>query len=106
MNAPDEDSVDRPSRMVAPSGLTGREAADRAFRSMVKRLHCPGCGGAFTDAAVDWSDIWTEGRWDLLREMGQKERDGPCKLRCEQCGHRSWLDYFAGSVSSAEGGST
>jgi hypothetical protein len=101
MGASEEKQVDRSARMEVPSGLTGSQAADLAFRAMVKQLHCPSCGEGFTDGAVDWSDIWLEGRFDLLKQLGQKERDGPCKLRCERCGHRSWLDYFAQSVTSA-----
>jgi hypothetical protein len=88
-----------------PSGLRGTwEDADRQFREEVKGLHCPGCGAPFTDAAVDWSDIWFEGYSDLMTEKGWTIRDGPCKLKCERCGHRSWLNYFAWAVTSAEGG--
>jgi hypothetical protein len=93
-----------PSSNPCPSGVRGTFVdADREFREKVKRLHCPGCGAEFTDAAVDWSDIWWEGRFDLLKETGWQERDGPCKLKCERCGHRSWLDYFAWALTSAEG---
>ena len=33
-----------------------------AFREMVKWIPCPNCAEAFTDAAVDWGDAWSEGR--------------------------------------------
>lgn len=82
--------------------MTGREAADREFRAEVKQLSCPGCGEAFTDAAVDWSDIWWEGRCDLLKERGWTARDGMYKLRCERCGHRSWLQPFTMAVTSCK----
>ena len=85
--------------------LAGNHAdADKAFRDVVKSLLCPGCGQEFTDAAVDWSEIWWEGRFDLLHELGRTERDGPCKLKCERCGHRSWFNIFSKTVTSAERG--
>ena len=73
-----------------------------AFREMVKALHCPHCDLEFTDQAVEWGWAWCEGRRDLMHEQGQDERDGPFKLKCELCGHRSWLNYFSKSVTSAE----
>ena len=85
------------------STLTGsREDADREFREMVKALGCPSCQAKFTDHAVDWGDAWCEGRWDLLRESGKSERDGPFKLKCESCGRKSWFNVFKSSVASAE----
>lgn len=69
---------------------------------MVKSLVCPHCELEFTDFAVDWGDAWVEGRLDLMDEIGRQERDGPYKLKCELCGKRSWLNYFAKTVKSAE----
>ena len=57
----------------------------------------------FSDAALDWAEAWLEGRFDLMQEAGWQERDGPYKLRCELCGQRSWLNYFAWTVERAEG---
>lgn len=72
---------------------------ESAFRKAVKSHRCPGCELEFTDAAVDWGHAWCEGRHDLLVEQGCTERDGPFKLKCELCGHKSWCDYFDGSVA-------
>ncbi|MFO0959987.1 MAG: hypothetical protein U0800_21560 [Isosphaeraceae bacterium] len=85
-----------------PRIIATRADVEQAFRSMVKSLRCPGCNAEYTDDAIDWGDIWLEGRFDLLRETGKVERDGPAKLRCEACGHRAWLNSFEGSVRSAE----
>lgn len=94
----------RDEQKFRPSGLAASGAeVERAFREMVKSLACPGCGVEFTDHAVEWGDAWLEGRIDLLREEGWQERDGPYKLKCELCGHRSWLDYFERSVRSSDG---
>ena len=77
-----------------------REEVEKAFREMVTSLKCPTCHEGFTDFAVTWGDAWLEGRTDLLREEDRQERDGPFKLKCELCGSRSWLNYFAGTVTS------
>lgn len=79
-----------------------REEVDKAFADMIKTLHCPSCDLEFTDFAVEWGRAWYEGRLDLMAEHGWQERDGPFKLKCELCGHRSWLDYFAKTVRSVE----
>lgn len=79
-----------------------REDVERAFRARVRALRCPSCGAEFTDAALDWGAAWHEGRRDLMAERGWQERDGPYKLRCEGCGRRAWLNFFAWSVRSAE----
>ena len=79
-----------------------REEVEKTFREMVRSLKCPACHEKFTDFAIEWGDAWLEGRTDLLREEGQQERDGPFKLKCEICGSRSWLNYFEGTVTSAE----
>jgi hypothetical protein len=85
------------------SGLVATRAeVEASFREMVKSLRCPSCDLEFTDFALIWGDAWLEGRHDLMVEDGGQERDGPYKLKCELCGHRSWLNYFARSVSSAE----
>lgn len=75
---------------------------ENAFRDMVTAIQCPHCELEFTDFAVEWGRAWREGRFDLMEEHGWQERDGPFKLKCELCGKRSWLNYFAGSVTSAE----
>lgn len=75
----------------------------QAFRERIKTLHCPYCDVAYSDPALDWAEAWQEGRRDLMIENGWQERDGPYKLRCELCGHRAWLNYFAWSVRSVEG---
>lgn len=93
---------ERQSRL---SGLVATRAeVASSFHAMVKSLKCPNCDLEFTDFALTWGDAWCEGRRDMEFEQGALEcsRDGPYKLKCELCGHRSWLDYFAGSVSSAE----
>lgn len=82
--------------------MMGRDEVANAFRTMVKSLTCPHCELEFTDYAVDWGDAWVEGRLDLMAEEGWQERDGPYKLKCELCGKRSWLNYFAKTVTSAE----
>lgn len=82
--------------------VSARDDVDEAFREMVKELQCPGCELEFTDFAVEWGWAWCEGRRDLMTEEGWQERDGPFKLKCELCGHRSWLNYFSKSVKSAE----
>ncbi len=81
-----------------------REANAQAFRKEVKCIQCPTCHVEFTDFAVDWADAWSEGRTDLLFEQGilDGERDGPYKLKCELCGHKSWLSPFNSTVTSAE----
>jgi hypothetical protein len=66
---------------------------------MVKSLHCPECDLEFTDLAIEWAEAWQEGRMDLMAEEGTTERDGPYKIKCELCGCRSWINYFASSVS-------
>lgn len=81
---------------------TSREEVERAFRKMVKSLRCPSCGVEFSDWAVDWGEAWCEGRRDLLREQNSGERDGPYKVKCELCGHRSLIDYFRNEARSAE----
>jgi hypothetical protein len=96
-NKPREERHPRLSGLVAT-----RAEVEASFRAMVKSLHCPNCDLEFTDFALTWSDAWLEGRHDLIAEDGGQERDGPYKLKCELCGHRSWLNYFARSVSSAE----
>ncbi len=75
---------------------------ERVFSEMVKSIRCPNCDLEYTDYALEWGNVWCEGRRDRMREEGLQEHDGPYKLRCELCGHRSWLNYFARSVSSAE----
>lgn len=77
------------------------EEVDQAFRSMVKSLRCAYCQVEFTDWAIDWGHAWCEGRLDRLREEGVEERDGPFKVKCELCGHRSWVDYFGRRVRGA-----
>jgi uncharacterized C2H2 Zn-finger protein len=105
INKPGAEQAGEASPQPKLSGPIGTAAqADEQFSAKVRQLRCPDCGLEFTDAAVDWSDAWWEGRLDLLKALGRDERDGPCKLRCEKCGHRSWLDYFAWEVRSAEGG--
>lgn len=79
-----------------------RSEIDQAFRDMVTSLCCPACELEYTEFAVEWGRAWYEGRKDLMDEQGWQERDGPFKLKCELCGHRSWLNYFAKSVTSAE----
>jgi uncharacterized C2H2 Zn-finger protein len=76
--------------------------ADQAFRDLVTSLHCPACNEPFTDAATNWGFAWHEGRIDALREEGVQERDGPFKVKCEWCGHRSLIDYFKNTATSAE----
>lgn len=78
-----------------------REEVEQAFRALIKSLQCPECGLEFTDAACEWSDAWREGRRDVLAEEGTTERDGPCKIKCELCGCRSFVDYFAKTVQRA-----
>lgn len=93
------------ARQPRLSGLVATLAeVDASFRAMVKSLRCPSCELEFTDFALTWGEAWCEGRRDMEFEQGALEcsRDGPYKLKCELCGHRSWLDYFAGSVCSAE----
>jgi hypothetical protein len=82
--------------------MASRAEVEQAFRDMVTSLQCPACELEFTDFAVEWGRAWYEGRMDLMAEQSWQERDGPFKLKCELCGHRSWLDYFAKSVTSAE----
>lgn len=83
--------------------LAARAEVGLAFRETVKTLQCPACKQAFTDFAVNWVDAWREGRRDLAMAQGQYdgERDGPFKLKCEQCGQKSWLDYVERSVRRA-----
>jgi hypothetical protein len=78
---------------------------EKAFRSMVKSIRCPSCEVEFSDWAVDWGRAWAEGRRDRMRETGEDERDGPYQVKCELCGHRSWIDYFRRTARSAEGSS-
>lgn len=93
----------RDDRHLRPSGLVATRAeVEASFREMVKSLRCPNCDLEFTDFALTWGDAWLEGRHDLMAEDGGQERDGPYKLKCELCGHRAWLNYFAPSVSIAE----
>lgn len=82
--------------------MAHRDEIEQAFCDMVKSLQCPGCELEFTEYAVDWGFAWCEGRRDLMDEHGWQERDGPFKLKCELCGHRSWLNYFSKSITSAE----
>ena len=83
--------------------IVPRSEVKKAFRSLVKSLRCPSCEIEFTDWAVDWGDAWAEGRRDRMRETGNDERDSPYKVKCELCGHRSWIDYFRRAARSAEG---
>jgi hypothetical protein len=82
--------------------IVTREESEKAFREMVKSLRCPSCGVEFSDLAVDWGESWSEGRRDLLRELQRDERDGPYKVKCELCDHRSLIDYFRREAKSAE----
>jgi hypothetical protein len=82
--------------------MSSAEEIKRAFRNRVKECKCPHCEMEFTDAAVDWGDAWYEGYRDSFRLRGSDIRDGPCKLRCELCGGRSWYDIFGGRVTPAE----
>ena len=84
------------------SGLSASAAeVAAAFRNMVKQIACSHCSEPFTDGAVDWSDAWREGRRDTMLEFDAQERDGPCKISCEHCDKRSWINYFAGTASTA-----
>jgi len=99
--------VEQHNEAIGDHGLPTGDSANPGdvhaeWRAMVKSLRCPGCDLEFTDFAVDWGDAWMEGRIDLMNEQDWQERDGPYKLKCELCGHRSWLDYFNSSVRSAE----
>lgn len=85
---------------LKPSGLSATaEEVFAAFRAMVIGISCPHCAEPFTDAAVDWGDAWCEGRRDTLAECDTQERDGPYKVKCELCGERSWINYFAETAS-------
>ncbi len=87
---------------IKPSGLSADvEKVNASFRAMVKRIACPHCAEPFTDGAVDWGDAWTEGRFDLLRESGTSECDGPVKVKCEWCDEKSWINYFAETATKA-----
>ncbi len=82
--------------------MVTRQEIEAAFRERVKSIVCPNCELEFTDFAVDWGNAWLEGRLDLMNENGWQERDGPYKIKCELCGKRFWLDYFAWTVTSVE----
>ena len=85
---------------LIPSGLSATAAeVDVVFREMVKRIRCPHCSEPFTDAAVDWNDAWCEGRRDTMADLELQERDGPCKVKCELCEERSWINYFSETAS-------
>lgn len=71
---------------------------------MIKAIPCPSCGVEFSDFAVEWGEAWSEGRRDCLRELGPQERDGPHKVKCELCGERAFINYFANTASRAEPG--
>nr|CAA9264449.1 hypothetical protein AVDCRST_MAG63-2604 [uncultured Armatimonadetes bacterium] len=87
---------------MSASTSANSDPAEESFRRMIRSLDCPFCGLGYTDHAVDWGWAWSEGRADALREQGRDERDGPFKLKCELCGKRAWLNYFAKTVTSAE----
>lgn len=93
-------SKDKLESDMQPSGTAAQVHA--AFHQAIKTLHCLECGMEFTDYAGDWGDAWLEGRFDLLKEDGQTERDGPIKVRCELCGQRHWYNYFSGTVVRAD----
>jgi hypothetical protein len=86
---------------LKPGGLSATAAeVEAAFREMVKRIPCPHCSEVFTDAAVDWTVAWCEGRRDTMAEFNTHERDGPCKVKCDICGERSWINYFDETAST------
>lgn len=70
------------------------EEIRRAFREKIKTLACPHCDTTYTDFACDWSEAWSEGRREAIRELGYDERDGPVKLKCELCGGAALTDVF------------
>ena len=86
---------------IKPSGLSAAEV-EAAFREMVKRIPCPHCSEPFSDAAVNWNDAWCEGRRDTMAELDLQERDGPCKVKCELCEERSWINYFTETASKTD----
>lgn len=92
-------NLDSVRLLVPPSLSTTVEELAASFRSMVKRIACPHCSNRYTDAAVDWGEAWSEGRRDRMAELGDQERDGPYKVKCELCGERGWIDYFAETAS-------
>lgn len=71
------------------------EEIHRAFRESIKTLSCPHCATDYTDYACDWSEAWSEGRREAIRELGHDERDGPVKLKCELCGGKALTDVFS-----------
>ena len=81
------------------------EDVSASFRAMLQSLECPNCKTNFTEWSCDWADAWHEGRRDLMRENGEQERDGPCKIKCELCGERSWVNYFSETVKLVSEGS-
>lgn len=87
---------------IRKSSVQGTAAEiEMAFRNTVKAKKCPHCEMEFTDFSIEWGDAWQEGRDDLMKESGLQERDGPCKLKCELCGGKSWFNYFNGIVTPA-----
>lgn len=87
---------DRPPRTA--------EDNERSHRELVKGLSCPACGANYTDRAFDWYLAWSEGRFDLLKELRLAERDGREKVRCEACGRRAWIGLFSDAVTLDESG--
>lgn len=79
-----------------------KQAEENQFREKFTALSCPDCGENYTDGALEWSRAWLEGRLDLMEENNWIQRDGPCKLKCEWCDARAWLNYFAWTVSKTE----
>lgn len=65
-----------------------------AFREKLKTLSCPHCDTAYTDFACDWSEAWSQGRREAIRELGHDERDGPIKLKCELCDGAALTNVF------------
>jgi hypothetical protein len=83
--------------------MTTREEVEASFALMLKGIACPECDRSYTDAAVQWSNAWHEGRRDLLEEIGSTERDGPLKIRCELCKSKAWINYFQQTASLIKG---
>jgi hypothetical protein len=70
----------------------------------IKAHVCPGCGAAFTNAALAWMDAWSEGYRDALLCLRVDQRDGPVKLKCAYCGLKVWYEVFSNTVTPAQDG--
>lgn len=79
-----------------------REEIEKSFHEMVKSLKCGSCKYNFTDFSIEWGEAWREGRVEALRECDVVERDGPYKVKCENCGKRSLICYFSKTAELVE----